>query len=51
MHRNNFKGENAFFLFNSFNAYFIENYVADLLENGIMEACICGWVDYWEMNS
>ena len=43
--RNNFKGENAFFLFNSFNADFIENYVADLLENEIMEACICGWVE------
>ena len=31
--RNNFKGENAFFVFDSFNAGFIENYVSSLLDN------------------
>ena len=43
--RNNFKGEAAFFLFKNFNAGFIENYVSDLLDNNIIQACICGWID------
>jgi hypothetical protein len=43
--RNNFKGEAAFFLFENFNAGFIENYVSDLLDNNIIQACICGWID------
>jgi len=43
--RNNFKGEDAFFVFDSFNADFIENYVSSLLDNNILQACICGWVE------
>jgi hypothetical protein len=43
--RNNFKGENAFFLFDSFNADFIETYVSNLLDNTILQACICGWIE------
>ena len=43
--RNNFKGEDAFFIFEKFDAAFIETYVNNLLNNGILEACICGWVD------
>ena len=43
--RNNFKGEAAFFLFENFNAGFIENYVSDLLDNNVIQACICGWID------
>ena len=43
--RNNFKGEDAFFIFEKFNAEFIHLYVANLLTNNVLKACICGWVD------
>jgi hypothetical protein len=43
--RNNFKGEDAFFIFEKFDAGFIETYVNDLLNNDVLKACICGWVD------
>lgn len=43
--RNNFKGENAFFVFDTFNADFIEQYVNNLINNNIIQACIFGWVD------
>lgn len=43
--RNNFKGEDAFFIFENFNPAFIENYVATLLDNNVLQACICGWVE------
>lgn len=43
--RNNFKGENAFFVLQGFDADFIEQYVRDLMDNNILQACICGWVD------
>jgi hypothetical protein len=43
--RHKFKGENAFFITESFDAAFIEGYVRDLLETGHARACICGWVE------
>lgn len=43
--RNNFKGENAFFIFEQFDAAFTKQYVTTLLENGKAKYCICGWVD------
>lgn len=43
--RNNFKGENSFFVFKNFNAAFIEQYVNDLFNNNSTQLCICGWVD------
>lgn len=43
--RNNFKGEDAFFIFEKFDAGFIELYVNNLLTNNVLNACICGWVD------
>jgi hypothetical protein len=43
--RHNFKGENAFFIFEEFNAGFIENYVSNLINNNILQTCICGWVE------
>jgi 3-oxoacyl-(acyl-carrier-protein) synthase len=43
--RNGFKGEDAFFVFDSFNADFITTYVGSLLENNTLQACICGWVE------
>jgi hypothetical protein len=43
--RNGFKGENGFFIFDSFDAAFIESYVGNLLDRNISKICICGWVD------
>ncbi len=43
--RHYFKGENAFFVFAGFNAGFIEQYVSNLINNNILQCCICGWVD------
>jgi hypothetical protein len=43
--RHKFKGENAFFISESFDAGFIQRYVRLLVQDGIVRACICGWVD------
>lgn len=43
--RNHFKGENAFFIFEEFDAEFIEQYVSNLINNNILQSCICGWVE------
>lgn len=43
--RHNFKGENAFFISDRFDAEFIEQYVSNLINNNILQACICGWVE------
>ncbi|QEC69460.1 hypothetical protein FRZ67_19935 [Panacibacter ginsenosidivorans] len=39
------KGENAFFIFDSFDAGFITQYVNNLFETTVLQTCICGWVD------
>jgi hypothetical protein len=43
--RNNFKGENACFVFEDFNAAFIKRYVDELFTNNNLKFCICGWID------
>ena len=43
--RNSFKGEDAFFVFESFNADFLGKYVSDLMDNNILQVCICGWIE------
>jgi hypothetical protein len=43
--RHQFKGENAFFISDGFDAGFIEQYVSNLVNNNILQCCICGWVD------
>lgn len=43
--RHRFKGENAFFVSEEFDAGFIEQYVSSLVNNNILQACICGWVE------
>ena len=48
--RNKFKGENAFFIQDEFNAEFIQQYVNNLLNSDILQACICGWVDVLNEN-
>jgi hypothetical protein len=46
--RHHFKGENAFFIFDGFDAAFIEQYVSNLVNNNILRCCICGWVEVME---
>ena len=43
--RHNFKGENAFFIFEHFHPGFIQQYIGNLLNNDNLQACIGGWVD------
>lgn len=43
--RNKFKGEGGFFISSKFDAAFIQQYVANLLNNNKLKCCICGWVD------
>ncbi|MBL7703709.1 MAG: hypothetical protein JNM14_15775 [Ferruginibacter sp.] len=43
--RHKFKGENAFFISEEFDAGFIEQYVSNLINNNILQSCICGWAD------
>ncbi|MBI3883309.1 MAG: hypothetical protein HY305_03595 [Sphingobacteriales bacterium] len=43
--RYKFKGENAFFILDKFDAGFIQQYVSNLINNNILQACICGWVE------
>jgi hypothetical protein len=43
--RHGFKGENAFFIFDKFDADFICEYVSSLMNDNIFECCICGWVE------
>ena len=46
--RNNFKGEHAFYIEDNFDADFTEKQVSYLLDNDILQACICGWADVLE---
>lgn len=43
--KHKFKGESAFFIFEVFDAGFLEKYVSNLINNNILQACICGWVE------
>jgi hypothetical protein len=43
--RHNIRGENAFFVFDHFDPNFVYHYVGNLLKNGNLKACICGWVE------
>ncbi|MDP4256796.1 MAG: hypothetical protein Q8937_01065 [Bacteroidota bacterium] len=43
--RNNFKGENTFFITDGFDAGLIRQQVDLLIDGNILKACICGWVD------
>ncbi|OKS88904.1 hypothetical protein [Mucilaginibacter polytrichastri] len=43
--RNGFKGEDALYITPQFDAVFLQQQVNYLLDNDILNACICGWVD------
>lgn len=46
--RNKFKGENMFFLSESFDEALMAEYVNNLLEGGSINTCLAGWVEYFE---
>ncbi len=48
--RHNFKGEHAFFIQETFDAGFVAQQVNYLLDNDILQACICGWADVLEQD-
>jgi hypothetical protein len=48
--RHHFKGENAFFITEEFDAGFMEQYVGNLINNNILRCCICGWVEVLDKN-
>ena len=43
--RNEIKGENAFFVSDKYDIYSQVNFVNSLLNKGVIDACICGWVE------
>jgi hypothetical protein len=43
--RHKFQGENAFFVFEKFQADFIRQYTVGLLNSGSIKVCICGWIE------
>ena len=43
--RHHIKGENAFFVFNDFNAKFLTQYSEALINNNKASQVLCGWVD------
>ncbi len=46
--RNNFKGENAFFVFDNFDTDFMEQYINNLMDHTLVGRGICGWVELLE---
>lgn len=48
--RHQFKGENGFFIADAFDADFFEHYIGSLLNDDIIQCCICGWVDVLDEN-
>jgi len=48
--KNSMKGENAFFIFDTFNSDFMSDYVNSLLDSGKAACCIAGWVDFYDEN-
>lgn len=43
--RHGFKGENAFFITDDFDAAFTEQYINNLVDNDMIRCCICGWAE------
>lgn len=43
--RNSFKGEHAFYIQDEFDSAFLEMQLNYLMDNGYLQAAICGWVD------
>lgn len=43
--RNKFFGESTFFIEKAFNAPSVVAYIRQLLDEGVMDCCICGWLE------
>lgn len=48
--RHKLQSENAFFVFEDFNAEFMTNYANVLLATNKAEKVLCGWVEYYQEN-
>ena len=48
--RNGFKGESTFFISDQYDIPFQVNYVNSLLNNGVLDYCLCGWVELMKEN-
>ncbi len=48
--RHKFSGEGCFFIQEKFNATFLHQYTKLLLDNGIIQCCITGWIEMNEQN-
>ncbi|ATL47596.1 3-oxoacyl-ACP synthase [Chitinophaga caeni] len=46
--RHKFKGENSFFIFDTFDTVSMHGYVNALFASNQAEACLCGWVEYYD---
>ena len=43
--KNNFKGHNAFFIFEAYEPGFLHAHVREVLLSGMADACLCGWTE------
>ena len=43
--RHKLTGENAFFVFKGFDATFMEQYISGLFDQGLVQACVGGWLE------
>jgi hypothetical protein len=43
--KNNFKGHNAFFIFEAYEPGFLHAHVREVLLEGMADACLCGWTE------
>lgn len=48
--RHQLKGENALFVSDDFDPGFMRRYIQDLVSVGAVEACVCGWLDFFGNN-
>ena len=46
--RHKLTGENAFFVFKAFDATFMEQYISGLFDQGLVQACVGGWLELME---
>ncbi|ANH84073.1 hypothetical protein A8C56_19630 [Niabella ginsenosidivorans] len=46
--RYQFKGENAFFVSEAFDAEWLHWYVTDLMTRNLLKTCMCGWLDVFD---
>ena len=46
--RHGVKGENTLFVSDCFEIGFMQKYVQNLFETGVVQSCICGWLEFFE---